>query len=436
MGNVNTTNEVELNSARVQIPFFKKLLSQFKCYKSLKNLPLILILTLLYCPLMVFTWGYYKKDLYKQIQAIDAAPLGGMLNTAEKPGFPGYDFISGAWQKKVEEWLSRQIPFRAAMIRSHNQIYYSLFSRSYMMDNEVVIGENDYLFARDCLKKYYNSDRTVFTKEFFEKWIADLQNLNNFFEKRGQKFIYIITPSKVGYFPEHVPKSYNTIVGEKRPDYFLAINELKKTKGLHYIDASNIVNTAKNQYGNLLFPRSGLHWTLLGASLAVQEFLDVVEKSTGENLPKLLISYTVDKNPDDINKDVLSLSNILYPDTNFWVPTVDLKVDQLQNQHLKLAVIGDSFGIEFVKVLNKVSIFKKIDWYYYFKLNHLRFPGDDWWPEMHPIDVNNPNDYKDILAADIVVLEENEVMLNSNHFKLFLQTLLKNIPENNQGILN
>jgi hypothetical protein len=333
------------------------------------------------------------------------------------------------WQKKFEDWLNFQIPYRPELIRSHNQIYYSLFSKSYMNDSRIIVGKKKYLYEIGYITRYCNSDHKIYTQQQFNEWVSKLQALNDFFQKRGQKFIYIFSPSKAGYFPEYFPTLYQC-TGSHRPDYYMAQHVLK-TAAFPYINATQVLSQNKSKYGDLLFPRGGIHWTLLGAALIIP---DILKKIGSTDLPRLQLSYTTDFKPQGTDKDLLDLLNILSTQ-NYIVPTVSFVKSPVKHlkKRLKVALIGGSFLGQIIQLFSQEKLFAQMDYYVYLTWRHMymadgTIPLNTTFGLQEDVDLNNPKTYQDILNADVVIFEENEDSFQNpnSHLDKLLNTLKLN----------
>lgn len=334
--------------------------------------------------------------------------------------------LNGSLQKEYETWFNNHNPLKSVFTNLNNQFYYSLFSKSLMFDSNIVIGKKGYLYEQIYINQYVNLSKIPYTQRQFDLWAADLKELADFFEKRGQKFIYLITPSKASFYPEYLPNSYAKIIKDTRPDYFLKLDALKKVH-VTYFDASQFMLAQKDKsYGYLLFPRGGTHWTMLGASLVAQRILDLISQQTQTQLPPLSYSYTVTTRPLGVDKDLLHLCKLLFPPKRYTVPFVSFKVNE-NPVPLKLAVIGGSFTHFFKQLFTESNYFSQLDHYYYLILNHYQISQNGKKIDI-PINRDDPRSYQDILAADVVILEENEILPYSNHFRELYFRLLGKYP--------
>lgn len=394
----------------------------FKKLKILKInllslLPLLLIMQIMVLPLPLIIWGKtaFKKD----------RSLIGVANTVlTLPAISGSSLLAKKWQKQFEDWLNLKIPFRIQLIRIHNQIYYSLFSSSYTFDDRIVIGKKNYFYQISYLNKYCNSKHIVYRQAQFDEWAAKLQALNDFFQKRGQKFVYIISPSKASYFPEYFPANYQCN-GVHRPDYVLAQHALKNV-AFPYVDGSKILLQNKPQYGALLFPLGGIHWTVLGAALIMQ---DVLKKIAAPQLPKLQFSYTTSFSPNGTDSDLLDLNNLFFPQKYYIVPVVSFtKIPSIYSgKQLKVALVGSSFSMHLVQLFNQEKLFTQMDYYFYFKERHFQVksdtPPEQVFLDTKNVDLTDPKTYQDILNADVVIFEENENNLQAAYLTQLLDAL-------------
>lgn len=203
----------------------------------------------------------------------------------------------------------------------------------------------------------------------------------------------------------------------------MAINVLGKS-GLNYIDGSKIILDAKGKYPVELFPRTGIHWTSLAATLTTRELLIRISQTIGRDLPRIKFSYTIDRNPIGSDVDLLQLLNLWQPNRDY--PSSKLSFKKLDRQPIRLAVVGGSFIHQLMHVLDSADIFCQMDHYYYLQIEHIRYPSKGGCG----VEQEDPGSYQALLSAEVIVLEENEANLRSPHFQLLRAVLMK------QGMLN
>lgn len=401
--------------------------------KILERFLLGLVFVVLWLPLSLQVSKLTSHRVGLWVESLEGTPLEGMQNAIVTPDFTWRNLMSGVYQKQVEAWLNEQIPLRRQIIRATNQLYYSVFAKSYMQEGSIAIGRGEQLYEKTYLMKYCNTagmkivpnQEKKLVKVFeqpatphdFEKWVGELKEVADFFQRRGQTFIYLITPSKAAYYPEGIPAGFYCSPVTPRTEYRMAISILRKSD-LNYIDGSKIVLDAKGKYPVELFPRTGIHWTSLAATLTSRELLARISHTIGRDLP-LEFSYTIDRNPIGSDVDLLQLLNLWRSNRDF--PVAKLSFKKLHTQPIRLAVVGGSFVHQLMYVLDSSEVFCQMDHYYYLQIEHIRYPSKGGCG----VEQEDLGSYQGLLSAQVVILEENEANLRSPHFQLLRAALVK-----------
>jgi hypothetical protein len=381
-----------------------------------ETLPLFIVLWLfMFCFVITLTivtsYIFLKNEnIYTKITSF-GAPLHGVHTIPPAPQWSFKDTMNTAWQKQFESWVNERIPIRKFFIKAHNQILHSVFSKSYMYNGTVIVGKDNYLYENSYVAEYCNPNNKTASSQKFDQWATNLQLLADFFEKRGQKFVYLISPSKAAHYPEYIPDNYRCHQDALRPNYYKAIAKLKNVNFV-YFDASDFLLQSKAHYADLLFPRGGIHWTNLAVALSLNEIF--------KNKP-IDFSYTVAQRAGGFDVDLLKLENLLLPNTRFKVPEVSLKTPDASSGQ-KLSIIGGSFCHQIAQMLAKVKAFDQIDHHYYYSLSHFRYNSPEDVQDKPPQRAEMTFD--DILSADVVILEENESNLDSNYLGYFVSNIL------------
>lgn len=405
--------------SKVNIFLYLRKVAQ-KLLRNLHFLPIGVALVCLSLPLGLLIFQTLYHPLEKKFKDMDAPVLNGALNEAAWPSLNFKQFLSGEWQRMFEQWLIFKIPFRATIIRLHNQVYYSAFSASYMyLPFGIAIGKDHYVFPENLIVKYCNPP-DFNTNEASRVWSSEMQVLSDFLKKRGQQFVYLSSPSKVTYFPEFLPKT-NAISGSCRPAPYIPLTHLF-TNSLAFVDVRENIIKAKSTYGYLLFPHNGLHWTKLAGILATQAFIDQLNISMKKNFPA--INYSLQRINEEMygDNDLIFLANLFRP--NFAYPSAIVKIKYpllRKTKPFKLAIVGDSMSGAIIETLIEAKIFDQIDFYFYYTEDHRRWKKSG---SMITLPVNEADKYQALRLADVVLLEENEVIRGSNHAELLFQSII------------
>ncbi len=343
-----------------------------------------------------------------KIRQLEGKPLFGLIADDRPPHWSWQSLLSGQYQKEFENWLNQVLPLRPNVVRLVNQTYFDVFDKSYMHSGNIVIGKDRQLFEEYFISNYCSWIRD--DSRPLTQWMHELEELATFFRERGQIFVYLITPSKAAYFPEFIPQQFNCNFLQARADYLLATAALRDS-GIPYLDASDLIRQAKGKYDVDLFPRGGTHWNSLGAGMATRELINTINKQR-DVLPAFEFTHYIDHQPTDFDGDLLKLANLWQPDFNFPVPHLLISTMQEDRQGKPtIAMVGGSFLRQILWLLDESQHFDRIDYFNYFTTYHLTYPKQD----TGPVDENNPASYRELLEADIVVIEENEAAVHFNH---------------------
>jgi alginate O-acetyltransferase complex protein AlgJ len=399
------------------------MLRKLKC-PTQEQLPLVLIFLILFLPLTLSLLYLLGDKGRKVLKMVEGKPLVGVQNTVSIEVTTA-NWLSGNLHREAEVWLNQKMPLRSIAVKATNQIYYSLFSKSYMSQGTIVVGKDEHIYVNNFIGKYCTNiawNKIIYQKKLandIHEWSEEVKEVADFFKRRGQIFIYLITPSKAAYYPEYIPAQFYCNPASPRSDEDLAMAALDK-RGIPYIDTSQVILNAKGGHLIDLFSQGGLHWNDLGASLASREILAQASKITGKPLPKLEFSYTIHRNPLGDDLDLLNLLNLWNPNHDFPVPKVTIKKNK--QTRLKLAIVGGSFINSVSKMISQSNTFCRIDYYYYFSLGYFPSPIQEQGSCDTP---DHPNSYQNLLGADIVILEENSENIQSKHLQLLRQFTLK-----------
>lgn len=345
-------------------------------------------------------------------------PLAGLVVDVDKDADSTKLFGKNN-HSKIENQVVNNMLVRPFMVRAFNQTYYYLFNKSYMYSKNIIIGKNRNLFEIPYIDKYCNLSRSNIESKFLDDWIADLVKINKYYQQRGKQFIYFISPSKASYYPEDIPYSFGCGISPVRPDYNLAINKLKNS-GILFVDGSKLMLDMKGKYPVEMFPRGGTHWNMLATSIASSTIISSLRSSMGFDLPDLNFKYKVDHNPEGSDSDLMVLLNLLAPEYNYNVPHMEYDNKLKESDHqLSMLIIGGSFMNNLYEVFKRYPIINKLDYLNYFKIGHLSHPVQGNFV----VDINDKTSYDCIYSANIILLEENEEHLNSNHMKLLKEKL-------------
>ena len=378
-----------------------------------------LLLLILFIPsfLGIISYTLGKQAIFKWM-AHDYR-LGGLQSDIVKTELNFHNFKTHAAQHYLEEWIAVHLPLRSFFIRLNNQIYYTIFKRSFTNNGNMVIGKHNQLFEMEYVKSYCG--RKVRTEAQLIEWADKIKELSNFFEKRGKTFIYLITPSKADVQGKYIPKRYHCKT-TGLSDHLVQFEPILKAKKIRYINGQLMLAGTK-EYKTPMFPQGGIHWNALGASIAANAVIHSVNQQSTVALHPLQFDYTLAYKAKGQDRDLLWLLNLYDPNDNYVVPQVNY-TNFTENKTATLTCIGGSFLEKMVEIFMQNQTFSKTTYFRYFKLNKIDYETNKN-PITSTVDLDSKAFLHEALQSDVIILEENSALTISNHGELFYDTMKK-----------
>lgn len=135
---------------------------------------------------------------------INGQPLHDNAVAPRRPHLRTAAWWRGQYQRELEAWFARNLALRARIVRLTNQAYYSIFSKSYMYDRQIVIGRDRQLYEASYLSGYCRGlgppEAAAITS-----LVARLSQLRDRLESNGRSLVFLLTPSKTAAMPEFLP---------------------------------------------------------------------------------------------------------------------------------------------------------------------------------------------------------------------------------------
>jgi hypothetical protein len=92
-------------------------------------------------------------------------------------------------------------------VRSFNEILWRIFGTSVMSNGQIVVGRKQTLFEMGYLLSYCGLQKTTGADALLD-FAKRLRSAQDWFANRGQRFVYMLAPMKVSWFPDRIPQSY------------------------------------------------------------------------------------------------------------------------------------------------------------------------------------------------------------------------------------
>jgi len=336
-------------------------------------------------------------------------------------------WMDAKFQKSVTKWVNENFAGREFAIRGFNQILWSIFGKSYMYAENIIIGGENQLFEKSYLN-HYRKIRPQLSDNALQNMVNGITWVNTRFSQYNIPFLVLITPSKVMTLPDAVPVRYR--LNQKTSAVSFNADRLKEkliAAGIPVLDGAELTRNLEGKLPLPPFPKTGTHWTDLAAFYTAEAVLRKLELLGTHPLATLQYSNVqFTDTPRFVDADLLHLLNLARPHFDHYAyATISRKADIKERQG-RLVIVGGSFVGALNRIWEQAEVWREIDYYFYFTRSIIRHPLN---PDPEPVDVAAIDWIKTFGCADAVILEFNEASLHSGHIGAFLKALLKGLPE-------
>lgn len=193
-------------------------------------------------------------------------PLAGVEEKNLEPVFSFETWLNGSYQNRFETEFQKNLGSRPLFIRTHHQLFYSLFNQS---KTYVVIGKNEEYFAYNYFPSFRGFD--LKSKSYWEEMVEGLKKFQDTLDVYGIPCLVVIAPNKVRFMPENLPDYLSPQPGIETN--WKRFNEAAGRQGLNVLDLNQVFLDLKNRVRPNLFPNTGTHWSAYGATLGLDSIL-------------------------------------------------------------------------------------------------------------------------------------------------------------------
>ena len=346
--------------------------------------------------------------------------LQGVENKVVPPN-PGWAaWWNGTLQAEVDAWLNQRIGLRGLLVRTANQVNFTLFGElPKRSGTQVLMGRGGMLFEKVYVDAYNSGGRRPESE--LRNVSASTRRLQDRLAADGIAFLLVIAPSKAEIYPENLPESADVAGRPGRRGNYQNIVEFLRADGVNLLDAHELFLEWKREPGMpLLFAKGGTHWNEYGAARVVARILGRLRDLTGKDLPSVEISGAV------TNRTIVESDNDLGELVNLWSgrplagPQIHPVAEVRPGSHLPdILVVGDSFVFTLTNFMDRMGLYRKRDLYYYYNRHYFYPVAPNVALDKRQLDL-----LEEIRGRDAVVIEVSEYWLPRIGFG-FVRDLLR-----------
>jgi len=238
--------------------------------------------------------------------------LGEKRFLAECPHF-GRDPLK-VIPEKFEAFYADHFGFRNELIKGHNWIRYKLFKGSSL--GKVLFGKDNWLFLTKAGIVPDFLGQNPLTEQELNIWKDVLEQRQQWLQKRGIHYLFVIAPNKAMIYPEMLPDHIRRNRGISRMDQLM--EHLKNHSIVDLIDLRAPLLQAKHT--GLLYHPKDSHWTDRGAFIAYREICKKLIEWFPDLKPFQAEDFIITKTKaaDDLSM-MLGLGKELEEESEGWV---------------------------------------------------------------------------------------------------------------------
>ena len=234
--------------------------------------------------------------------------LWGMTIDEPRPSLSLRGWFTREFQDQFGKWFNQNYGARPFFVRMGNQLNYSLFNKSYMDKEQIIIGRSGQLFADYDIKPYCNPHPPI-PLSLMESRVKEIADLQDLLARRGVTFLLLVTPSKAATYPEYIPSNLCHAGPFTNRGYYDFV-QLLDMYHLNYVNG-HVITQQATQIENSLFRQGGIHWNYLGAYYTVRAVIDTLKGLTNRKAGSLeLDALKVDHIPAGSDNDLAQMLKV------------------------------------------------------------------------------------------------------------------------------
>jgi len=358
------------------------------------------------------------------IGAVAQAPDVRLFGSEVPPALP-QTWSLDAWrheqlQPALQAWFEAHVGFRGVMVRTDNTVQAIAF-RDSKPASVVLEGDEETLFINDDV--HYMGTRSGDLPYVLSKVAALTERaavVQRKLAARGKKLVIVIAPSKTAIYPEDVRPRWRR-GKDDRADLVVheALREGLERNGVKFVDGHTLLGSWRGESRELVFTRSGRHWTTLGACLVLRQAL-----LDGPITPACTYAMEPGDRQESTDFDLYRLRNVWrFERAPHLLPLLTERGKAPEQApgsapRPRTLFIGSSFMWMLAEALRPLVESPRAFYY-----NQTVYDVSETLRPIEPVDADSPRWSGYVLDPDLYVLELLETYAHGEQMATFLETL-------------
>jgi len=289
-------------------------------------------------------------------------PLQGVItDVKDTTALSSNTWFSGLYAAQKEKVYENSFGFRNTLIRTHNQIYYSLFNKA--KANGVIVGKEGCLYELNYINAFLGNDYIGDSKT--DSMFVKLKTINDYCNKNNKKLVLIFAPGKASYYPEYIPDRYLVHGKANQKNNYSAYTQLAHSNNFNFIDFNNWFIKSKSSTKHILYSKSGIHWSQYGSVMCADSTIKYLEKICEVDLNNIVVKNIETKNVEGSDRDIYDGMNLLFDTKESGLSYPNFVYNNGKDNAKKNAIIvADSYYWQWNN-FGFYGLFKNCSFFYY-----------------------------------------------------------------------
>ncbi|MFO1061858.1 MAG: hypothetical protein U1E53_33420 [Dongiaceae bacterium] len=328
-----------------------------------------------------------------------------------KPPLRATTLLSGDFQRAAGAWFVQALPPRRTAVQLSNQLYYDLFGRSYMYDEQILVGRGDSLFEVSYVDRWCRADATDLSA--LQRTAARIGALRRRWARDGRVLLFVATPSKAAVMPELLPAACPPPADPGRPRR--ALLAMLAAEGVPTFDGDATVRAMKGRDPVSPFPTGGIHWSSLAGRRVAGMIMADLGRLAGADLGGVSVAdLRWDAAPAEQDADLRMLANLYAPLPEAVGAGRLVCRPAAAGRGARLIAVGGSFLRTILETIGGCGLFAEVDYFFNYTRLERRWPGGG----SLAVDRATLDWRRRLDAARVLILELNDAVIVGGAYAL------------------
>jgi acetyltransferase AlgX (SGNH hydrolase-like protein) len=337
-----------------------------------------------------------------------SSKLRGAVAPPAEVALSARSYFDGTFQKAFEENFNAALGFRAALVRSDNELNFRVFKEFIPSPGTaMILGKNRFVYERQYVDAH--NRRNLVPASQLEREVQRLKLLQDYVKDRQSTLLVVISPNKASIYSEYLPRRFVYDERVALPDNYTVFVGLLRKYGVNLLDVQGSMAASKASSPLPFFSNSGAHWNDPSACSVASEIQEFIRREL--QIPSLGLGcerYVMRDGPTGSDRDLSDLANLWFEEELFQ-PTPYAQARTIAHGKLQrpsVLYVGSSFLWQILDYENHYGLQQRDTFFYYYKAR-VAYPGR----KRTALEPEHVDWQRDVFAKQAIVIEINAAVV-------------------------